>query len=298
MGSSVALETSQVRLDEEPVCPGCSEVFNRCLGEVASTKIFLCHRCGLAFTDPTVTESYGHEDWYDWLEFTPETGKKYLRFQTEMFTRQLHILSRLAPGRDLLDIGAGIGVFAKVAVTEGWRATCAEINPRAKRFGMEIYGLQYQDLDLIPQASRDVVRLSHVLEHVPTPRALLARICDCMRPGGICVVLVPHYKPLNCVAKNLILKCIPGKHDFRGHIYSPQHVLGFTRASLSGLFQRAGFVPVSVRSVSRGNRTYYPWVSDDVRLSTKEVIFEMVNRAGNIFGKGSWLIGYFGKPKS
>jgi SAM-dependent methyltransferase len=295
VGSSVALEAGHIRIDEEPICPGCSEPVNRCLGEVARTQIFLCHCCGLAFTDRSVTSSYGHEEWYDWLKFTPETGEKYLRFQTDMFTRQLGILSRLVRGRDLLDVGAGLGIFAKVASKNGWRAICAEINPRAKKFGTEIYGLEYQDLDSIPQASMDVVRLSHVLEHVTEPLGFLARVRECLRPGGICVVLVPHYEPLNCVIKNLILKCLLGKHDFRGHIYSPQHVLGFTCVSLSGLFQHSGFVRFDVRSVSRGNRTYYPWVSDDVRLSAKEVVFELVNRVGNIFGRGSWLIGYFGK---
>jgi SAM-dependent methyltransferase len=298
MGGSLALALLSAQIEEQhPVCPGCSEPVNRCLGEVAATKIFLCHSCGLTFTDCSVTSSYGHEEWYEWLKFTPETGEKYLRFQTEMFTRQLHILSRLAPGRDLLDVGAGLGIFARIASTNGWRAICAEINPRAKKFGAEIYGLQYRDLDSIPQASMDVVRLSHVLEHISQPRAFLARLRDCLRPEGICVVLVPHYEPLNCVIKNLVLKCVPGKHDFRGHVYSPQHVLGFTRASLARVFQLAGFIPVEVRSVSRGDRTYYPWISDDARLSAKEVVFELINRVGNVLGRGSWLVGYFRKSR-
>jgi SAM-dependent methyltransferase len=276
-------------------CPSCLEASNRCLGEVAGTRIFRCSNCGLAFTDPVVASSYEHEEWYDWLRFTPETGEKYLRFQTGMFSRQLRVLSRYTDGRRLLDVGAGLGVFARVATSSGWRVTCVDLNPRARRFGKEVYGLSYQDFETVPENSMDVVRLSHVLEHIGSPNAFLALARTRLRERGICAVMVPHYEPLSCVVRNLIFKALPGEYDFRGHIYSPQHVLGFTRSSLTALFRRAGFAPLHVRSVSRGNRTYYPWVSDDVRLAARVVAYELVNKLGDVWGRGSWVVGYYRK---
>jgi len=298
MACSTAPRFMPTEREESNCCPACLEESDYCLGEVARTRVFRCNNCGLAFSDPTAARSYQHEEWYEWLQFTRETGQKYLRFQTCMFSRQLCVLSKYTDGRDLLDVGAGLGIFARVATDNGWHVTCIDLNPRARRFGSEIYGLNYQDFETVPGNSLDVVRLSHVLEHVASPNPFLALVRARLRDRGICAVMVPHYEPLSCAIRNLIFKALPGKHDFRGHIYSPQHVLGFTRSSLTALLRRAGFAPLHVQCVSRGNHTYYPWISDDVRLPARVVAYELVNKLGDIWGRGSWVVGYYRKAVS
>jgi len=171
---------------------------------------------------------------------------------------------------------------------------CSDLNPKAKKFGTEIYGLQYRDLEDVAPASVDVVRLSHVLEHIREPRSLLACVRRALKPGGVSVVLVPNYEPLSCLVRNLLLRCWPGQHDFRGEVYSPQHVLGFNLHSLERTFTVAGFRPVKVQSVSRGNRTYYRWKADGVpALTSRHIAYELLNNLGNLFGRGSWVVGYF-----
>jgi len=265
------------------------------LGKVQQEKILLCNSCGLAFLDLEDGYTYTHSDWYDWLRISEEVGKKYLNWIRWYYLKQLKILSGLVEGRELLDIGAGMGIFAKVASEIDWKVTCTEIHPKARAFGAQIYGLIYKELEDIPPESMDIVRVSHILEHVPEPLLFLCKVKSILKSGGICVTMVPHYEPLNCVIKNLILRLIPGEHDFRGHIYPPPHILGFTPFSLKNTFRLVGLHPLKIYSVSRGNRTYYPWKWEIIKPSIKDVIFELVNTLGNIFNRGSWIVGYFRK---
>jgi SAM-dependent methyltransferase len=204
-------------------------------------------------------------------------------------------LSSLVDGRDLLDIGAGIGTFAKVASENGWRVICTDNNLKARDFGAQIYGLAYKNLEDIQSETMDVIRLSHVLEHILEPCPFLSEVRRTLKPGGVCQIIVPHYEPLNCLIKNLILRLIPGKHLFRGQLYAPQHVLGFTPFSLKNTLELAGFDTVRIHCVSRGNKTYYPWMSDDIKLSVKVIADELVNTVGNLCGRGSCIAGYFRK---
>lgn len=274
-------------------CPSCLEQ-GRFLGQVSKVPVYVCEGCGLAFMEPQSSSSYRHEEWYSWLEFTPEVGRSIVKISVEAYRSQLKILSSMSSGRRIVDVGAGHGVFGKIASDQGWDVVCSDFNPRAAKFGTEIYGLQYRNLEDLAPASVDVVRLSHVLEHIPEPRPFLACVHRILQPGGICVVLVPNYEPLSCLMRNLVLRCWPGQYDFRGDIYSPQHLLGFNLHSLERAFTIAGFRRVKVQSVSRGNRTYYRWKADGVpALTPRHIAYELLNNVGNLFGRGSWVVGYF-----
>jgi SAM-dependent methyltransferase len=73
-------------------------------------------------------------------------------------------------------------------------------------------------LDELAAGNADAVRLSHVLEHLARPVPLLEKVRTILKPGGVLAVLVPHCESLDCVLKNLLLKCVPGRQDFRTSI--------------------------------------------------------------------------------
>ena len=273
-------------------CPACHGTNQKILGAVAGHKALLCSSCGLAFMDLRAAPVYDHSDWYTWLQHSPQYGEVCLKSYSHC-RAEVSSLAKLTTARTLVDIGAGPGFFARQAADLGWSVTCVEVNSVARKFGSEIYGLTYRGLEELDTASSDVVRVSHLLEHVPDPLPLLAEIKRVLKKNGLATVVVPHYEPLDCVIKNLILKCVPGKHDFRAVIYAPQHVLGFSPSTLTAMLSRAGFHPITVRCVSRGNKTYYPWRFEGAWPTPKKAVFEIVNGFGNMFGRGGWIVGHF-----
>ena len=280
--------------DMSHYCPVCTSDTVITLGKVKQEEILLCIYCGLAFID-SKKYTYRHEDWYGWLDFSEEYANKYLKHEKGYYLRQLKILSSLVSDRHILDIGAGMGVFARVATENGWSVTCTDINSKAVEFGNRVYNLTYKELEDVAFNSKDAIRISHVLEHIPEPGTFLLRIKNILKNGGVCVIMVPHYEPLSCVIKNIILNLVPGEHDFRGQIYPPVHILGFTPLSLKKMLESVGLIPLKIVCVSRGNRVYYPWNWGLTVPSVKEAASELVNTLGNIFGRGSWIIGYFRK---
>ena len=113
-------------------------------------------------------------------------------------------------GKQLLDLGAGMGGFAvaaavggaRVQVSEYNRPYCGIIQLRAERYGLDIpvvngagEHLPYQD------ATFDMVVCWDVIEHVQSPTAMLDEIARVLRPGGKLFLTVinrrawvdPHY---------------------------------------------------------------------------------------------------------
>lgn len=59
--------------------------------------------------------------------------------------------------------------------------------------GVDIVGDALIVLRLIPDGSIGAIHSSHFLEHVEEPRTLLQECARVLRPGGLCVVTVPHF---------------------------------------------------------------------------------------------------------
>ena len=87
-----------------------------------------------------------------------------------MFNRQLAQLEKMTERRQLLDVGGGGGVFLAAARERGWKVMGHDSNPHAAAAAKAAFDLFFvSGLNEIAKGSGDVVRLSHVLEHVPFP---------------------------------------------------------------------------------------------------------------------------------
>lgn len=102
---------------------------------------------------------------------------------------------RLGPERRrLLDIGSGLGVFPAAMVADGWDATALDPDPRATAMLRDHAPVATvtDDFDTAVLPGRfDLVTLNKVLEHVPAPIGLLARVRDVLAPDGLAYVEVP-----------------------------------------------------------------------------------------------------------
>jgi SAM-dependent methyltransferase len=146
----------------------------------------------------------------------------------------------------LLDVGAHTGRFLHLARRDGWDAEGVELNAvtaafAARRTGAPVHVLPAQDL-----ADRGrrygAVTLNDVLEHIPRPAALVARLGDLLAPGGVLAIKVPH-GPMQRL-KEGVRRRLRGPDWRRHHVgvmVRYAHVNHFTVGSLRRCLHGAGF---------------------------------------------------------
>jgi 2-polyprenyl-3-methyl-5-hydroxy-6-metoxy-1,4-benzoquinol methylase len=160
------------------------------------------------------------------------------------------------PHGQLLDVGCGNGNFLVGLRERGWQVRGIEPDPNSARVARERNGLEVTTGTLegsaLPSASVDAITLSHVIEHVPDPVALLCECSRVLRPGGRLIAETPNIESF-------------GHRKFgtnwRG-LEVPRHLFLFSRKALRACAQKAGLKIEYLRSTSRGGRLFY--MSSDV----------------------------------
>lgn len=103
-------------------------------------------------------------------------------------------------GRRMLDYGCGIGVMAMKFAEAGLDVTACDVNGpsigflkhrvAARGWDTKLHVVE-PDMALHPAEPYDLITCFHVLEHVATPRELLAALVTCLRPGGLFCGVAP-----------------------------------------------------------------------------------------------------------
>ena len=136
----------------------------------------------------------------------------------------------------LLDFGCGNGAFLKLARDEiGWDVAGVDFDPNAVR-AASLDGLDVRQGG--PEALADwtshfdVITLSHVLEHVHHPRALMEGVFAALKPGGMVFAETP----------NITAQChaVFGRH-WRG-LEAPRHLMIPSWRAMEQLLTAPGFI--------------------------------------------------------
>ncbi len=164
-----------------------------------------------------------------------EDDNEFLEVQ-RIFAEPICSLLRMrAPGPRLLDIGFGRGHILRLARAYGFEAYGIDSSEKSvhqlePEFGMRVHAASL-GVDRIPWDSFDAIVMSHVIEHLTDPAAILADIALRLRPGGLLYVAVPD---MESVQFRLF-----GKH---WDVISPLvHYQYFNESSLSRLLTDCGF---------------------------------------------------------
>jgi sterol 3beta-glucosyltransferase len=141
-----------------------------------------------------------------------------------------------APGARLLEIGFGRGDQLERMRDLGWSVTGVDVDPVAVG-AARARGLDVREGDAasarFTEGAFDAVYMSHVIEHVVDPVALLRECRRILRPGGTLVAITPNV-------------------ESRGHrvfgrawfgLDPPRHLVLFSVAALRDAAARAGFEP-------------------------------------------------------
>jgi 2-polyprenyl-3-methyl-5-hydroxy-6-metoxy-1,4-benzoquinol methylase len=139
-----------------------------------------------------------------------------------------------AAPRTLLDIGCATGMLIESMRDEGWKVRGVDVCRESAEYGrshrgVDIYAGTLEEAHL-PDASFGVVHFSHLIEHVPDPRAFLAEVRRILAPGGFAVITTPNIDGFQAR--------LFGK-GWRSAI--ADHLVLFSRRTLERLVDESGF---------------------------------------------------------
>jgi 2-polyprenyl-3-methyl-5-hydroxy-6-metoxy-1,4-benzoquinol methylase len=145
------------------------------------------------------------------------------------------------PGGRLLDVGCGSGGWLRFMKSLGWNVEGVDFDPvavaAASKQGLTVHSGSLPDQAFEP-ASFDAVTLSHVIEHVHDPLALLTECNRILKPDGNLVLLTPNNQSLG---HRLF------KRNWRG-LEPPRHIHVLNAPTIQSLMEQAGFESVLVRT--------------------------------------------------
>lgn len=160
--------------------------------------------------------------------------KRWRKRRDDMF------LAEVVPGGKLLDVGCGTGDYLARMRRKGWVVEGSEVDSEAVEWAREKHRLTVHLGTLesirLPAESYAVVTLSHVIEHVHDPVALLSECYRLLLPGGRLVLATPNIESFGhrCFGRHWSL------------LDPPRHLYLFTRRTLKECATRAGFRSIHV----------------------------------------------------
>ncbi len=164
-----------------------------------SLELRRCRRCthGFLSHQPEHFESERYEYYRSLL-----TQPRALR-QTELNARRYRELlaswGAQVRGRRLLDVGCGDGHLVAVANESGWSARGIDMAEGAievaRAWGIPCARLDFFDRSL-DEERFDVIYMSELVEHVPTPGSFLGRAESLLAPGGLVYLTTPNFDAL------------------------------------------------------------------------------------------------------
>jgi SAM-dependent methyltransferase len=162
-----------------------------------------CRQCGLARLDPQPPPEELRRYYPDAYWFAPDRSlvgrleewyrRVVLRGHVRFVERALRSTSARGP---LLDVGCGGGLFLGILRQRGFRVIGLDFSPQAAAVAWRHQRVPAVagNLERAPFRPRSfaAITMSHVLEHLPDPRAYLAAAHHLLAPEGRLVVHVPN----------------------------------------------------------------------------------------------------------
>ncbi len=227
-------------------------------------NVVRCTDCGLVYLNPRpdVSElatiyppnyyAYAIEENYD----ESQRQNFYYKFRYAKILAGLEYVLSFCKGDKLkvLDIGCADGHilnwFRKVRThdveTYGVDLNEAAIE-KARKQGHTVYAGRFEEVD-IPEATFDFVWASHIIEHVPDPKAFTEKVYQLLKPGGIFWFWTPNIGSLDA-------KMFKNKHW--GAYHFPRHWFFYDERSVAKLAEITGFELVKIEY--QPNAIFWVW---------------------------------------
>jgi SAM-dependent methyltransferase len=212
-------------------CPVCESNESEPVFRLRGYEVAECQSCGLQFNagfggGRPAAEVFSKE--YYLVEhrdfFAAQLADGETDLSEPVYLRHLEQLETFVGRGRLLDVGAGLGTFLRLARERGWDVQGVEISPFAADHIRRTVGVPVFEGDLgafdAPEGSFDLVTFWDSIEHVERPREYLQRAFRLLRPGGALLLTTDNF---DCLIA-----------DFAGFLYRISG--GFLRYPVERLF--------------------------------------------------------------
>ncbi|HYE55086.1 MAG TPA: class I SAM-dependent methyltransferase [Chitinophagaceae bacterium] len=206
-----------------------------------SFDIWECSDCTARFTqntpEPDSIGAYYRSDNYISHSNTNRglVNKLYHRVRKITLAQKRKLIQQVTKIQtgNLLDVGAGTGLFVDTMRKGGWKVTGLEpdATARTRAREMNIMLQDISDLYQLPAANFDVITLWHVLEHVHDVHGYLKQLKHILKHEGHLVIAVPNYTS----ADARLYRQFWAAYDV------PRHLYHFSPASMQALLRLHGF---------------------------------------------------------
>jgi len=196
------------------------------------------------------------------------------------------------------DYGCGGGHFVAAADSFGMQAVGMEIDEEAavaaKDRGLNVInGYLPHDMKKLERSSFHVIKLMHVLEHVPNPRLLIASLISMLVPGGILIISVPDQRSFPSKLK-IFLRLLGIKKNEYGFVQPPIHLHGFSSSSIDVIAKENSLELINLENTSPLDNTAFPSTKEYWKKLKLQKIVYMI---GRFIGSGGHITAILRRPK-
>lgn len=278
-----------------------------------------CLSCGFVYLASWQRSLEQSEELYDYYGRLNDEDLAR-RYSSENRARQQTLLKRLANysgGRTLLDVGCGDGQLLQTAKDEGWDALGIDLSETAimlcHRRGLSASRTDFFDVSL-DKRRFDVIVMSELIEHVPSPQRFLKRAEELLEEGGVVYLTTPNFGSL---ARRVLAE--------RWSVIHPEHIGYFERSTLRKLASdETGLLEIKIEANNITPSTFVAWLrrsgsrtvaaASQAHRETRQGLDqqlrravhnsrmlgmskELLNHVISRFGLGDTLVAYLQKPE-
>lgn len=231
------------------VCDLCGADSTEFRYRLVDTQIVTCKRCGFSYLNPRLKSEILREKLQLWAEQdTVDQDRLRIAFDRntlKLYQQYMVWIERYstAPNQTLLDVGCGVGAFLSVAQQRGWVSSGLELGSASAQYAKTECKLDVMEGSLFDAKyapnSLDTVSMLEVIEHLESPKKALDSIFSWLKPNGLLFITTPNFDSLYRRmhgASWWVINC------------EDEHIVFFTRESLTKLLDAAGFDVILYRN--------------------------------------------------